>query len=90
MDYSAGNQALATDAPDKRPLDNLAIAVNRINTAQVRLSRFLDRWHGDSPPSPPAGGEAQTVTTPHSVNLDRLFAAIDRLETRIDTLDQIG
>lgn len=97
MDYAA-NQALAStglqagSARDTKPLESLSLAVQRINTAQVRISRFLDRWHGQGPAEPPsAGGEnGQTVTTPHAMNLERLFQAIDRLETRCDALESIG
>lgn len=74
-----------------RQLESLAAAVQRVNTANVTISHFLARFHGDQPAPPLAGatGEIESAQ-PHSVNLDRLFGALDRLESSIAALDQIG
>lgn len=88
---TAGAAMVAGNARDTRPLETIAVAVNRVNSAQVTIQRFIDRWHGETPKEPMAGGDSpQTVTTPHAINLERLFQAIDRLETRVQALDQIG
>lgn len=77
---------------DQRPLDSIATAAQRINTAQVQITRFLDRFHGPQPEKAADGmaGSQLEPTMPHSQNLNRLFAAIDRLDARVEALNQIG
>lgn len=86
QDYATGNAA-ATQRP-ATPLDSLATAVQRVNTANVNVGRFLDRFHGPTPQEAP--DTKLDAPMHHSGNLDRLFAALDRLETRVDALNAIG
>jgi hypothetical protein len=83
--------ALGGDATRvQKPLESLAQAAQRINSATVNVGLFLDRWHG-AKPEPTACGNGQIeAPLPHSGNLDRLFSAIERLEQRIDALNAIG
>ena len=71
------------------PLDSLAGAVQRVNNATVTVQNFLDRWHGPSP-SPTEGADKEQSSYPHSQKLERLFAALDRLEERLGSLNAIG
>lgn len=74
-----------------RPLDSLAQAVIRVNSASVRVQDFLDRFHGSKDPGALAGAEGRPEPTyPHRENIGRLFEALDRLESRIADLGQIG
>jgi hypothetical protein len=97
MDYAqaAGmQQAGAANGPRaQKPLESLALAAQRINTATVNIGHFLDRWHGPTPEpatSLSSLGAELEKPLPHGGNLDRLFSAIDRLESRIDALNAIG
>lgn len=93
-EQAANSQAGYRDAAtaiEQKPLDSLASAVQRINSAQVQISRFIDRFHGpQAPAEPPVGEKVAEMIQPHGVNLERLFAAIERLETRVDALNNIG
>jgi hypothetical protein len=81
------------EQPIDRPLESIASAANRVNGAVVRVQSFLDRFNGAKPePAATAGGlnNGSAIRTPHRESLDRLFAAIDRLEDRLEALDSIG
>lgn len=83
------NQTAEAIADVPRPLETIAIATQRVNTATVNIQLFLDRFHG-MPPE--AGCEADAPPPPSSYinSLDRLFEALGRLESRIEDLIQLG
>jgi hypothetical protein len=70
-----------------RPLENIALAADRVAKAQFLIGEFVDRFHGASPAAP-AGSEGVSVT--YRDSLTRLFAAIEALETRVMALSDIG
>lgn len=86
MEYE--QNARAGVAVEQRPLESIASAVQRVNNATVRIGEFLERFHGNEPKGD-TGVEAET-RTPHAVNLNRLFSALERLESRVDSLNAIG
>lgn len=83
------NQTAGTAIEPTRPLETIAAAALRVNTAVVNIQEFLDRCHG-LPPE--AGCEADAPPPPSSYinSLDRLFEALGRLESRIEDLIQLG
>lgn len=86
-DYARAGEASPVAA---RPLENIAYAATRVNTATVNVQAFLARFNGMDP-APPAGAEVgPKETPPYRDSLDHLFGAIDRLEQRIEQLVQIG
>ncbi len=87
---TAGAAAQLGTARDvTKPLESLPLAVQRVNTSTVRVQSFLDRFHGEGPAE---AGDARgsEPSVPHNVSLNQLFAALDRLEARVDALMQIG
>lgn len=71
----------------ERPLETLSHAHLRVNSAMVRIQNFLDRFHGAQPE---ADGLTEAPIESYRDGIERLFAALDRLENRVDKLDQIG
>lgn len=94
--YAASQQmgyGAATDTRANRPLETIAHAAQRVNTATVAIQAFIDRFHGAQPTeaAPPTAAEPPNASQPpYDVSLNRLFACLDRLETRVDALSHIG
>jgi hypothetical protein len=86
--YAETAAKLGSSADPGKPLQRLSLAVTRVNSAVVRIGDFTDRFHGE-PPKDPQGGEI-AGQAPYGVDLDRLFSALDRLETRLEALEAIG
>lgn len=90
MDYAASSQAGSNNtARETRPLESIALAAQRVNSATVGIQHFLDRFHG---PTPEVVSKEPMAPDPayHAASLDRLFAALDRLETRVEALNTLG
>jgi hypothetical protein len=76
---------------DQRPLETLSGAVLRVNSATVSVQDFIARFHGHEPESgAEAASNAISAAPPYGVSLEKLFAAIDRLETSVNSLTKIG
>lgn len=75
-------------APKQRPLESIAAATQRVNNAIVGVQDFLDRWHGQRPESTNAVGPEPGPC--YSGELERLMSAVERLESRIVALNEIG
>lgn len=91
MNTNYDNRPAATTAIPDKPLESIAHAVQRINNAAVSVANFLERFHGPVPET--AVTEAvpdRAGPPPYSNSLDRLFGAIDRLESRIESLNALG
>jgi hypothetical protein len=78
------------DQPVERPLESLASAVQRINTATVTVQAFISRFHGAEQPADGAEAGKIEALPPYNVTIERLFSALQRLENRIDALATIG
>jgi hypothetical protein len=80
------------DAVAPKPLETLAGAVQRVDNAGAEISRFVDRFHGQSPADLLAAPlpAVQAAAPPYGNTLEKLFSALERLETRIDALNAIG
>lgn len=93
MDTYAATTALSSYGADattgNRPLESLASAAMRVNSAAVRLDQFIDRFNG-AEPTLSHGTAAPEAPAPYAQNIERLFSAIERLEMRVDTILSIG
>lgn len=88
-DTAQAGQALNV-ARETRPLESIAHAVQRVNTATVQMQSFLDRFHGPGPTLDAVEAKPAEPPQHHAANLDRLFSALDRLEQKIAALNLIG
>jgi prefoldin subunit 5 len=98
MDYASNSMANAAAALNQfgqlnqtrqRPLESIATATQRVNSAIVGVQDFLDRWHGPRPEAAASGATFENGPC-YSGELERLMSAIERLESRIAALNEIG
>jgi hypothetical protein len=85
---SPASQLGGSAVRDQRPLETLSDATLRVNSAVVKLSNFLDRWHGQAQPEIASKDAPEPYG--YSPTLGRLFEALERLEDRVRAVESIG
>jgi hypothetical protein len=92
MANAANNEiygAAAIGQTKQRPLESIATATQRINSAIVGVQDFLERWHGPKAEAKTIGAASEPGPC-YSGELQRLMSAIERLEERVAALNEIG
>lgn len=84
--------AYANAARAERPLEGIAAATVRINAAAVSLGNFVDRFHGPTPQGVVLGDPIAKDPPPagYADSLQRLWAAVERMEKHVEAIGQIG